>query len=216
MQPVPPVGRKGGRLRNERICKGATKGHQGKSRNEPPSPGQPPPGHSLPLCSQLRSHSSVSFQLRLVSSLAPSRDDLALPKSPFLWQPSNLTLQSNTPSSLISRLILCALLQLCPNPAFQGLPLCFPPPLAGPSPSSSLGSVPRGSGEQLGGLRSGTHRCRPGSVFGELQGEQRRLSGRAKHPVPRTTAHYQPHRSSLGVPRAHRAGGIPEHPQTAP
>ena len=31
---------------------------------------------------------------------------------------------------------------------------------------------------------SHTHRCRPGSASGELQGEQRRVSGRTEHPTP--------------------------------
>lgn len=79
-----------------------------------------------------------------------------------------------------------------------------PPPARAPRPGAR------------GGLSSGTHRCQPGSGSGELQGEQSRPSGRAKHPMPRTAAHSQPHRSSLGAPGAHRAGGIPEHPQTAP
>lgn len=98
---------------------------------------------------------------------------------------------------------------LCPNPGFQGLLLCFPSPLPGPSTSSSSASEPWSS---WGGLRSGTHRCQPGSGFGELQGEQSSQGGpstpcRAQLPIPCPTD------PPWG---AHRAEGLPEHPHTAP
>lgn len=100
-------------------------------------------GHPLPLCSQLCSPSSVSFQLQLISSLASCPADVPLPKTPFL--PPHPSGQHILLSPFL-QLILSALLQLCPNPGFRGLLLCFPAPLPGPSSSCS-------SGEQLGGLR---------------------------------------------------------------
>lgn len=216
VQPVPPVGREGGRLRNEGICKEATKGHQERSRNEPHPPGQPPLGHPRPLCSQLQSPSSVSFQLRLISSLASSRADIPLPKILFLWQPSHLTLQGNAFSSLSfpdssSLPWFSSIL----SQAFKGSFFASLLPSLVPAPPPARALDPRARGSSWGGLRSRTHRCRPGSGFGELQGEQSRLSGRAKHPMPCRTAHSQPHRSSWGLPGALRAEGLPERPRTA-
>lgn len=63
VQPVPPVGRKGGRFRNEGICKEATKAHKGKSKGEPHT------AATLPLCSH------IATQLRIHPALSPAGSD---------------------------------------------------------------------------------------------------------------------------------------------
>lgn len=156
VQPVPPVGREGGRLRNEGICKGATKARKEKRRGEPHTLGEHP-WANLPLCSciptQLQIHPALSpsifdsfpaWLLPVLKSLSPkSLSHGSPPASPFSSTQSPLSFSDpSSPGTATSS----ALVQLHPGPAFQGLLLPSPSSPPHLSISSTSGSGPHSHG----------------------------------------------------------------------
>jgi len=65
VQSIPPVGREGGRLRNEWVCKEDTKVLKGKCRGESHTPGEHPLGQPYP-CVPMLLPSSTFTQLCLL------------------------------------------------------------------------------------------------------------------------------------------------------
>lgn len=201
MQPIPPVGREGGRLRNEGVCKGTTIGHEGKRRGWPHSTGQPvpcipSPMHPLSHCTDmlLPPQASCSGSICLPST-APSLPStslawlcpLSIPSSfPARLPHSGTPLPSSPPSSSIPK----APFQTSFSPGFSVpsspspalaqpgglLPLPMPPQVPTPPPAPELQALAPGE-EQVQRGEGCTHHCQPGSASGGLQGEQSRVRG---------------------------------------
>lgn len=192
-----------------------------------PTPWESARWATLPLCShittQLHFH-PVSFQLQLTSNLASSRADIPLPKIPFPRHPpaSPFSTTQSPPSVSLTR----PLLALPPAlPWFSSTPTqpfkssCSPllPSLVPASPPAQA-LDPTATGDQpQRAAGSHTHHCQPGSASGELQGEQRRASGRTKCPMPcRAALEASPVGPPQGSQEPRGAEGLPEHLQTAP